>query len=94
MSDNAPPEPAPPSEADAPTIVASVSGGVNLNAQHDVDIGGDVVGRDKVTTNIDKDGVRISGLQCMGGVGKTALVLVQTYFSLTLTQYGHRLSSN
>jgi hypothetical protein len=94
MSDNTPPEPAPPSEADAPTIVANVSGGVSLDAQRDVTFGGDVVGRDKVTTNIDKDGVTISGLLGMVGIGKTMLVLVQTNYSLTLTQYGHRMSSN
>jgi hypothetical protein len=28
--------------------VTNVSGGVNLDAQHDVNIGGDVVGRDKI----------------------------------------------
>ncbi len=31
------------------TSVTTVSGGVNLEAQRDVTIGGDVVGRDKIT---------------------------------------------
>jgi tetratricopeptide (TPR) repeat protein len=31
------------------TSVPSVSGGVNIDAQHDVAVGGDVVGRDKIT---------------------------------------------
>jgi hypothetical protein len=52
MSDNPPPEPATPAEAaGTPTTVTKVSGGVNLDAQRDVNIGGDVVGRDKVTSN-------------------------------------------
>jgi tetratricopeptide (TPR) repeat protein len=34
----------------------AISGGVNVDAQHDVNIGGDVVGRDKTTTNIDTGG--------------------------------------
>jgi hypothetical protein len=49
MSDNPQPEPAPPAEAGDPTTDTNVSGRVNLDAQHDVNIGGDVVGRDKVT---------------------------------------------
>ena len=56
MSDNLPPEPASPADAGTPTTVTSISGGVNLDAQHDVDIDGDVVGRDKTTTNIDAGG--------------------------------------
>jgi hypothetical protein len=49
MSDNPPrPEPSPPAEAGTPTTVTNVSGGVNLDAQGDVNIGGDVVGRDKI----------------------------------------------
>jgi tetratricopeptide (TPR) repeat protein len=35
---------------DRPTTVTSVSGGVNVDAQRDVTIGGDVVGRDKITS--------------------------------------------
>ncbi len=50
MSDNPPPEPTPPAEAGTPTSVTNVSGGVNLDAQHDVHIGGDVVGRDKIVS--------------------------------------------
>ena len=41
--------PTPEAEVDPPaTSVTSVSGGANLDAQRDVNIGGDVVGRDKV----------------------------------------------
>lgn len=94
------------------TYTTHHSGGVNLDAQHDVNIGGDVVGRDKIVQTIineaaapiatslhqlppsprdftgreaelaelmskaKTDGVTISGLQGMGGVGKTALALV------------------
>jgi eukaryotic-like serine/threonine-protein kinase len=47
MFDNPPPEPTSPAEAGTPTTVTNVSGGVNLDAQRDVNIGGDVVGRDK-----------------------------------------------
>jgi hypothetical protein len=155
MSEN-PLEPPPPAEAGTTTAATKVSGGVNLDAQHDVNIGGDVVGRDKVTTNIDTgggayvagnvnvgsggefvgrdkiiyeapppivtslhqlpppphdftgreaeltelmtkaeaEGVTLSSLQGMGGTGKTVLILVQTDSSLTLTQNGHRMSSN
>jgi hypothetical protein len=51
MADNPPPAPAPPAETGTPNTVANVSGGVNINAQGgDVHIGGDVVGRDKITT--------------------------------------------
>jgi hypothetical protein len=49
MSDNLPPDPTTPAEAGTPTTVTSRSGGVNLDAQRDVNIGGDVVGRDKIT---------------------------------------------
>jgi hypothetical protein len=52
MSDNPPPEPA---EAGTPNTATNVSGGVNLDAQRDVNIGGDVVGRNKTTT-IDTSG--------------------------------------
>jgi hypothetical protein len=38
--------------------VTNVSGGVNLDAQHDVNIGGDVVGRDKITVGYSADEVR------------------------------------
>ena len=48
----------------------------------------------ELMSKAETDGVTISGLQGMGGTGKTVLVLVQTDFSLTLTQYGHRMSSN
>jgi hypothetical protein len=50
MADNLP-----PTETDTPNTVTNISGGVNVNAQGDVNIGGDVVGRDKITqiiTNI------------------------------------------
>ena len=50
MPDNPPPEPDPPAEAGNPTTVTNTSGGVNLDAQRDVNIGGDVVGRDKVVS--------------------------------------------
>ncbi len=49
MSDNPPSEPASPAEASHTAHITNVSGGVNLDAQHDVNIGGDVVGRDKIT---------------------------------------------
>jgi hypothetical protein len=52
MSDNLPPEPTPPAEAGLPTTVISISGGVYLDAQHDVNIGGDVVGRDKIIQTV------------------------------------------
>jgi formylglycine-generating enzyme required for sulfatase activity len=38
----------PPTESDAPNNLTNISGGVNLDAQRDVSIGGDVVGRDKI----------------------------------------------
>jgi hypothetical protein len=44
------------SDPDSTTNITNVNGGVNLDAQRDVNIGGDVVGRDKVTTNIDTGG--------------------------------------
>jgi hypothetical protein len=47
MSDTPSPEPTPPTETGTPITVTNVSGGVNFDAQHDVNIGGDVVGRDK-----------------------------------------------
>jgi hypothetical protein len=126
VSDNPSPEPASPAEASTSTTVTNISGGVNLDAQHDVNISGDVVGLDKIVyeapapiatslhqlpppprdftgreaelaellSKADTDGATISGLQGMGGTGKTMLALVQTDFSLTLTQYGHRMSSN
>lgn len=46
MSDNPEPE---SSMADAPDTATNVGGGVNLDAQHDVTISGDVVGHDKTT---------------------------------------------
>jgi hypothetical protein len=45
MADNPPPEPTPPAEAGTPNSVTNISGGVNLDAQRNVNIGGDVVGR-------------------------------------------------
>jgi len=57
MFDN-PPEPALPPEAGTPTTSANISGGVNLDAQRDVTIGGDVVGRDKIVQTI------INGAPC------------------------------
>jgi GNAT superfamily N-acetyltransferase len=50
------PEPTSSTEADTPNTVTNISGGVDLDAQHDVNIGGDVVGRDKTTANIDTGG--------------------------------------
>jgi WD40 repeat protein/energy-coupling factor transporter ATP-binding protein EcfA2 len=47
MSDSSLPDPDLSPESNA---AASVSGGVNLNARGDVSVGGDVVGRDKITT--------------------------------------------
>ncbi|HTP10246.1 MAG TPA: NACHT domain-containing protein, partial [Anaerolineae bacterium] len=47
MSDNLPPEPSPSAEAGAPSTVTNISGGVDLDAQRDITIGGDVIGRDK-----------------------------------------------
>ena len=41
MSDNAQPEPTLPTEAGTPNTVTNVSGGVNLDAQRDVNIVGD-----------------------------------------------------
>src|SRR5512143_161558 len=46
MTDSTSPK---PESAEEPTQpVTNVSGGVNVDAQHDVTIGGDVVGRDKI----------------------------------------------
>ncbi|HUL11090.1 MAG TPA: tetratricopeptide repeat protein [Methylococcaceae bacterium] len=46
MPDTSPPNP----EIDPPTSsVASISGGVNMDAERDIVVGGDVVGRDKIT---------------------------------------------
>ncbi len=55
MSDS----PQPPPEEHEPDEVTNVSGGVNVSAADDVSIGGDVVGRDKVTqtTNITQIGM-------------------------------------
>ena len=47
MTDSTSPKPDPSEE---PTqSVTNVSGGVNLETQHDISVGGDVVGRDKIT---------------------------------------------
>ncbi len=56
MSDTPSPEPTSPAEADTLTTVTNISGGVNLDARHDVNIGGDVIGGDKITANIDTGG--------------------------------------
>jgi hypothetical protein len=48
MTDSTPPTP--DSYVEPPRSVTNVSGGVNVDAQRDVNIGGDVVGRDKITT--------------------------------------------
>lgn len=52
MSDNPSPGPTPPAETGTPNTAANISGGVNLDAQRDVHIGGDVVARDKIVQNI------------------------------------------
>lgn len=49
MSDNPDSELTSSVETRTTNTVASISGGVNLDAQRDVNIGGDVVGRDKIT---------------------------------------------
>jgi hypothetical protein len=49
MSDNLSPANTPPAEDNTQNTVTNRSGGVNLDTQRDVNIGGDVVGRDKVT---------------------------------------------
>jgi tetratricopeptide (TPR) repeat protein len=57
MTDQPPVErrdPQPPSPIESTT---TVSGGVNLDAQRDVNIGGDVVGRDKITEIVEGDKV-------------------------------------
>ncbi len=64
--DEAPMTGSPPPKPDSPVeptpSVTDVSGGVNLEAQHDANIGDDVVGRDKTTTNIDtKGGAHVAG---------------------------------
>ena len=41
----------PPNKDEQSTSITNVSGGVNVDAQRDVTIGGDVVGRDKITQN-------------------------------------------
>ena len=46
LTDSTPPQP--DSSSEPTPSVTNVSGGVNLEAQHDVTIGGDVVGRDKI----------------------------------------------
>jgi hypothetical protein len=48
MSDIPPPEPAPPADTGNTTNITNVSGGVNIGDS--ATIGGDVVGRDKITT--------------------------------------------
>jgi hypothetical protein len=48
MSDNPPPEIAPPADAGISASITNISGGVSLDAQRDINIGGDVVGRDKI----------------------------------------------
>jgi hypothetical protein len=55
MSEQHPPAP----EERQPADVANVSGGVNLDASRDISIGGDVIGRDKITqtTNVTQVGM-------------------------------------
>jgi len=55
MSDN-PPEPAPPAEAGTPNAVINTRGGVNLDAQRDINTGGDVIGRDRTLASINASG--------------------------------------
>ncbi len=69
MSDNPGPEPTSPTEASNTTNVTNVSGGVNLDAEP-IDIGGDVIGRDKTTTNINTDGGAVVGGDVNVGSGK------------------------
>ena len=46
------------------TSTTNVSGGANLDAQRDVNIGGDVVGRDKITQNITEEvAYNVEGLE-------------------------------
>jgi len=50
--DHRDPQPPPSTES-----AANISGGVNLDAQHDVNVGGDVIGRDKITEIVEGDKV-------------------------------------
>ena len=56
MADDLPPANISSADEGAPNIVTNASGGVNLSAQHNINIDGDAVGRDKVTNNIDTGG--------------------------------------
>ena len=57
MTDQPPVEHRESQQLPATESSATVSGGVNLDAQHDVNIGGDVVGRDKITEIVQGDKV-------------------------------------
>ncbi len=59
-----------PEEEPQAAPATNVSGGVNLDAQRDVTVGGDVVGRDKTTTSIDTGG----GAHVAGDVNATEFV--------------------
>jgi hypothetical protein len=63
MFDN-PPEPALPPEAGTPTTVTNVSGGVSLDTQRDANIGGDVVGCDKIAQTIINEAPHRSPPRC------------------------------
>jgi tetratricopeptide (TPR) repeat protein len=83
MSDN-PPEPVPPAEVGTTNTVTNVSGGVNLDAQHDVNIGGDVVGRDKMTTDIDTGGVAYTADNASQIVPTNSVAILIDYENLIL----------
>jgi hypothetical protein len=51
MADNLSPTPTPPADTGTSNTVTNVSGGVSIAAQHDIIIGGDVIGRDKITVS-------------------------------------------
>ncbi len=66
----------PSDDSSEKSLATSISGGVNVDAQHDVNIGGDVVGRDKVTQNTWIRQVIMSPWAWIGGVIVLAVGLI------------------